>query len=132
VIQADPSNPHDLNRKYEEALRYLANKRGCKSVRVVYDALSDFLKFTDVILATQYLRHNMVWEEQSSIESLYLFRSGTIDEDLKEYFVWFANGVLQIKRSQANNRTYLECDFRGPFKQSLPFKLDFNYDFIND
>ena len=68
---ADSNNPHNLNQNYERALKILS-KKGCKSIRVAYDAISDFLTFTDAQLAAQYLRHNMGWEERNHVESLYL------------------------------------------------------------
>ena len=132
VSYADSNNPHDMNKKYESALRLL-KKDGCKNVRVVYDALSDFLTFTDQQLAAQYLRHNMGWEQRNDIESLYLFRSGTIDEKLGEYFLWLANGALNIQRIQSDNdnpKDYLLCEFRGALREPTRFKLDFEYNFL--
>lgn len=130
IIYADPNNPHDMNKKYEEAIKLL-RKNCCKNIRVVYDAISDFLKFTDRQLASQYLRHNMGYEYREKLESLYLFKSGTLPKEDEEYFLWFANGAFKIlrKTSVENGVTndYLEIDFRGPFKQAKTFKLDFSY-----
>jgi hypothetical protein len=57
VSFADANNPHDMNKKYERALALL-QKKGCRNIRVVYDALSDFLTFTDQQLTSQYLKNN--------------------------------------------------------------------------
>lgn len=123
---ADSNNPHELNRKYEQALRKLF-KNNCEHIRVVYDAISDFLTFTDFHLATQYLRHNMGFEQRKKIESLYLFRAGTMPKEKEEYFLWFANGVLKMNRKTDNSTSYIEIDFRGPFKEPQQFKLDYDY-----
>jgi hypothetical protein len=129
LIRADPNNPHDVNQKYEQAVIFLKEK-GCKNIRVGYDTLSDFLKFTDETIAIQYLRHNMGWEEINKIESLYIFRSGTIDEKLEAFILWFANGVLKMEREESNHKYIINCDFRGPFKSAKHFKLDFDYNMI--
>ena len=75
----------------------------------------------------------MGWEERNHIESLYLFRSGTLNQETEIYFLWFANGVLKLQRiiaAKANLADYLQCDFRGPFIQAESFKIDFQYNAI--
>ncbi len=127
VLRADPNNPHDVNRQYEKALKRLL-KADCKSFRVAYDAISDFLVLTDLQLATQYLRHNMVWEGRHDIQSLYVLRAGTLKSELEQYFFWFANGTLKLTMSSpSQGEAYLQADFRGPFKHAITFKLDFDY-----
>lgn len=130
IIYADPNNPHDMNKKYEEAIKLL-RKNCCMNIRVVYDAISDFLKFTDRQLASQYLRHNMGYEFRENLESLYLFKSGTLPKEDEEYFLWFANGDFRILRKipeeNDDKKDYLQVDFRGPFKHAKRFKLDFDY-----
>ena len=131
VIGAHPNNPHDVNKAYETALKSL-KLQGCTRIRVVYDALSDFLKFTDQGLATQYLRHNMVWEDLANVESLYLMRSGTLDDVVTQYFKWFANGVLElkVKGSKAPGPKHLAASLRGPFKEPVEFDLDFDFNLL--
>ena len=68
-------------------------------------------------------------ENESHIESLYLFRSGTLpQEETEQYFFWFSNGLLKLERviSDRNRPSYLQADFRGPFRDGAKrFKLDF-------
>jgi hypothetical protein len=93
IFYADPRNPHEMNKKYDYALSCSQSKKMC----AVYDALSDFLFFTDKEIATQYLRHNMIWEEKSNVYSLYIFRLGTLEELLEQYVLWFANTVISLE-----------------------------------
>jgi hypothetical protein len=129
LILADPNNPHILNQRYENALKFLLSMR-CTSIRVVYDALSDFLALTDVQLATQYLRHNMEWEELNNVESLYVLRSGTLPSELEQYFLWFANGTLRLTRTTDGAKDFLQADFRGPFNHAVTFRLDYDFKLI--
>jgi len=132
ILYADSNNPHNLNKNYEKALKRL-KKKNVKNVRVVYDAISDFLKFTDEKLATQYLRHNMGFEQRENIESLYLFKMGTLKKEDEDYFLWFANGVLKLKRKTEgkDEDDYIQAEFRGPFAHARRFKLDFDYKIKN-
>jgi CBS domain-containing protein len=135
VLCADINNPHMVNHAYETAIDYLANK-GCKSLRVVYDALSDLLVFTDLKLGTQYLRQNMNWEFGHKVESLYMFRAGVLPEETEEYFLWFFHGTLKMKRVMSedgnSSNDYIAADFRGPFKQAKSFKLNFSLEEKSD
>ncbi len=127
VYYADSYNPHEINKKYEEALKKLSVS-DCEHIRVAYDAISDFLRFTDFQIATQYLRHNMGFEQRKKIESLYLFRMGTMDKIKEEYVLWFSNGLLQMKQeTDPKDRKILDVVFRGPFREPQKFKMDYNY-----
>ena len=127
VYYADSYNPHKINEKYEEALKKLSESN-CGHIRVAYDAISDFLKFTDFQIATQYLRHNMGFEQRNGVESLYLFRMGTMDKIKEEYFLWFSNGLLRLKQeTDSKNDEILDVKFRGPFRVPQKFKMDYNY-----
>jgi hypothetical protein len=76
----------------------------------------------------------MVWEEEKKVESLYLLRPGTLSsKETEQYFLWFSNGVLKLERTIPKDKRdiyyksgYIEADFRGPFKGSFKFKLDFD------
>jgi hypothetical protein len=134
VYHADPRNPHDVNAQYEKALRAVG-QRNCKCLRVAYDTISDFLYLTDIQIAFQYLRHNMVWENSNNVESLYLFRPGTISsKEMEEYFLWFSNGVLKLERKfsdEKDHKDYLQADFRGPFEDGARrFRLDFQFHLV--
>jgi len=132
VYIADSRDPHQLNKNYEKALRFLKEDRKCLHIRVVYDAISDFLTFTDLQLASQYLRHNMGFEQRQKIESLYLFRKGTIPKDKEQYFLWFANGTLELTRTEPSNGVVnVKGDFRGPFIAPKLFTMDYNYELVN-
>ncbi len=127
IETADAYNPHELNQKYEKALNEI-KKSKCKHVRVVYDAISDFLAFTDYELATQYMRHNMGFEQRENIDSLYLFRTGTMKPEKEEYFLWFANGIITIKRKiLEKSEPVLSVDMQGPFKTPVTFEMGFDY-----
>jgi len=131
VISADPTNPHNLDSRYEAAHTYLREK-GYTSLRVVFDSLSDFLALTDTLMGTKYLRHNMVWEEDSNIESLYMFRPKTLASEVEEYFLWFANSKLKLKgKKDPKDNYYLAAEFRGPFRGPIRFALDFEYNLID-
>jgi hypothetical protein len=145
ILFADPSNPHDVNKKYEMARKYFFSDRlialregglHVSGLRVGYDAISDFLSLTDFQLGTQYVRHNMGSEDERKIESLYLFRTGTLPQaQTEQYFFWFSNGLLRLERvlPEANVVSHLQADFRGPFKKGARrFKLDFQFKLINE
>lgn len=129
LFYANSYDPHEINKQYEKALNELKNK-GCNNIRVAYDAISDFLTFTDFQIATQYLRHNMGFEQRRGIQSLYLFRIGTMEKEKEEYFLWFANGVLQMKRKiiDPGKKEIIDVEFRGPFREPRKFMIDYRYD----
>ncbi len=123
---ANSYDPHEINKKYENALSEL-EKKGCNGIRVTYDAISDFLAFTDFQIATQYLRHNMGFEQRRKIQSLYLLRRGTMEKNDEEYFLWFANGVLEMSASTKEEKEVIDVKFRGPFREPRKFILDYSY-----
>ena len=121
VLFADPRNPHELNKKYERALKHIhKNENG---VVVIYDSLSEFLFFSDLELATQCLRHNMVLEEKKNINSLYIVRLNTLEKSLEEYILWFANVVIYFKTE--NKKPLMRI--RGLFKDPRNYDIDYNY-----
>lgn len=123
VLFADPRNPHELNKKYERALkRFHKNKNG---LVVIYDSLSEFLFFSDLELATQCLRHNMVLEEKKNINSLYIVRLNTLEKSLEEYILWFANTVIYLKTE--NKKPLMRI--RGLFKDPRNYDIQYNYKF---
>jgi hypothetical protein len=75
-------------------------------------------------------------EDERKIESLYLFRTGTLPQaQTEQYFFWFSNGLLRLERvlPEANVVSHLQADFRGPFKKGARrFKLDFQFKLINE
>lgn len=127
LLYANSYDPHEINSKYEIALNRL-NDRGCNNVRVTYDAISDFLTFTDFEIATQYLRHNMGFKQRRKIESVYLLRNRTMENEKEQYFLWFANGILQMKAVSEDKKELIDVKFTSPFREPKKFKLDYNYD----
>jgi hypothetical protein len=127
VFQVDPRNPHSLNKKYEEAIKLLEH---CTNIRVVYDALSDFLFISDIDMASQYLRHNMCWEEKHNVQSLYLFREGTLDEKLEEYFLWFANTVIYMESVKKKEKCIIQMKTCRLLDKPKEFEIDYNYKLI--
>jgi len=69
----------------------------------------------------------MGYEQRNYLETLYLFRKGTMEPEREEYFLWFANGVLDMKRETSGTSQYIDVDFRGPFNVPKQFKMDFEY-----
>ena len=72
-------------------------------------------------------------------QTLYLLRPGTLSsKETEQYFLWFSNGVLKLERTIPEDKRdiyyksgYIEADFRGPFKGSFKFKLDFDFKLID-
>lgn len=124
ILFADPRNPHELNKKYDRALEHLHKNK--KELVVIYDSLSEFLFFSDMELATQYLRHNMIWEEKNNVNSLYIVRLNTLEKSLEEYILWFANVVIYLK---TENQMPL-MRIRGLFKGPRNYAIEYNYKFI--
>ncbi|MDF0590981.1 hypothetical protein [Candidatus Methanocrinis natronophilus] len=120
ILYADPRNPHEMNKKYEEAIEHLKKS---KCLCVIYDALSDFLYFSDEEIAAQYLRHNMFWEEKNHINSLYIFRTGTLKQELEGYILWFANSVITLTTDKQDNPI---MKTRGLFNDPRCFKIDYD------
>jgi hypothetical protein len=125
VFFADPRNPHELNKKYNRALEHLHKNKNKKELVVIYDSLSEFLFFSDLELATQYLRHNMVWEEKNNVNSLYIVRLNTLEKSLEEYILWFADAVIYLK---TENQMPL-MRIRGLFKGPKNYDIEYNYKF---
>ena len=125
VFFADPRNPHELNKKYNRALEHLHKNKNKKELVVIYDSLSEFLFFSDLELATQYLRHNMVWEEKNNVNSLYIVRLNTLEKSLEEYILWFADAVIYLK---TENQMPL-MRIRGLFKGPRNYAIEYNYKF---
>jgi hypothetical protein len=75
VLYSDPRDPYDLSSKYKRAVEKLVAD-GIQSIRVIYDSISDFLIYSDPQLALQFIKHNMVWEDQIKISSLYVYIPG--------------------------------------------------------
>jgi hypothetical protein len=71
-FQCDPRDAIGLGSCYERVLSEVIHNRAL-SVRAVYDSISDFLQYGDPQLAMQLIKHNMVWEDQNSVSSLYLY-----------------------------------------------------------
>ncbi len=126
VLCADPRNPHDVNKKYERALR-MALKRGHSSLRVVYDSFSDFLLFSDPELIMTYLRHNMVWEETVKIESVYILWPETLDKPVKDtYLVWFANTPIWLKAEE----DHVQVTISSLFDHNVQYTVNQQYEQI--
>jgi hypothetical protein len=130
LLYANSYDPHDINSKYEIALNRLHDRK-CDNIRVTYDAISDFLTFTDFEIATQYLRHNMGFEQRRKIKSLYLLRSGTMEKEKEQYFLWFANGILQMKAVSEHEKELIDVEFTGPFREPKKFKLNYDYELLD-
>ncbi len=128
VLFVDPRNPHELNKKYNRALEHLHKDKDKDKDRlvVIYDSLSEFLFFSDLELATQYLRHNMVWEEKNNVNSLYIVRLNTLEKSLEEYILWFADVVIYLK---TENQMPL-MRIRGLFDDPRNYAIEYNYKFI--
>lgn len=126
ILSADPRNPDELNKKYNRALEHLHKNKKIKKLVVIYDSLSEFLLFSDMELAIQYLRHNMVWEEKNNVNSLYIVRLNTLEKSLEEYILWFADVVIYFK---TENQMPL-MRIRGLFKGPRNYAIEYNYKFI--
>lgn len=122
ILKVDPRNPQKLNEKYEKALRIL-KQRKCEGVRVIYEALSDFIFLTDKEIAIQYLRHNMVWEEENNVESLYVLRPGVVKKELEEQIMWFSNTTFYLK--PAEDLESIDMTVRGLFYEPRKCSVDF-------
>lgn len=73
----------------------------------------------------------MGFEQRMNVESLYLFRMGTMEKTKEEYILWFANGLLRMKQeTEPNKKEILDVEFRGPFREPKKFKMDYNYNEI--
>jgi hypothetical protein len=98
-------------------------KRNCGRICVVYDALSDFLSFTDEQIAIQYLRHNMFLEEKHNISSMYIYRLNTLQNNFYDgYLTWFVNCVFYFE----NNGNKPKMRTRGLFSDPRSYDIDYN------
>lgn len=126
VIQADPRNPHDVNKRYEQAVRMVL-RRGYNKLRVIYDSFSDFLLFTDADLIMTYLRHNMVWEELAGVESIYILWPETLDKPVKDtYLVWFANTPIWVKAEGE----HLQMTIVSLFDHTAQYTVNHQYELL--
>lgn len=104
VLFSDPRDPYDLAKQYKRAVEKLL-AMGIERIRVVYDSISDFLVYSDPQLALQFIKHNMVWEDEMKISSLYLYIPGVpkaegknpVDED---FLRWNSYCVVEFKHQK--------------------------------
>ena len=130
VLLADPRNPFKLNSNYNIAIRTLKEKMHCKKLRVIYDSLTDFLFYTDIELATMYLRHNVVWEEQNNISSLYIVWPGISEKPLDDnYLKWFMNTLITMKKEE--NFITMEVEDLFP-KMIKKYEVDNEFNLVTE
>lgn len=97
----DPRDPVELGKLYYKALTKLKNENDVKRVRVVYDSISDFLCYSDAQLAVQFLKHNMVWEDDR-VAALYTYvpgvpASGFLSQADQRFLEWMANATIEFQ-----------------------------------
>jgi len=127
-LLTDPRDYHLLNEQYNKSLRILKERSECKSLCVVYDALSDFMCFTDEQIAIQYIRHNMWWEEANKISSVYIHRLNTIQNKFfDEYIIWFANSVFYLENKEKKSTMKV----RGLFQEPRSYEIDYDLCIVN-
>ena len=131
VLYVDPRNPHEFNKAYEQGIRILSRKK-VWGIRVVYEAFSDFLYLTDRDIAIQYMRHNVVWEEDHGLEAIYVLKRGTIEKEHEEHLIWFSNTTIQMEYipSEVDNKETLRIKIRGLFREPKEFTSDFNFNLV--
>jgi hypothetical protein len=122
ILFADPRNPDEIDRQYSKAVKHLRETLQCTKLCVVYDPVTDFLNFTDIEMASRYLRVAMAWEEQKYIHSLYIMRMGVLDPRLEQYIFWFANTVITLKTKDGNPTMVI----RGLDKSPRTYKIDYD------
>ncbi|MGB9176511.1 MAG: hypothetical protein WCB46_07230 [Methanoregula sp.] len=122
VLYADPRNPAEIDRQYTRAVKHLKDDLGCDKLCALYDPISDFLYFSDVEMASRYLRVTMAWEEQNNIHSLYIMRSGVLDPKLEQYILWYANTVITLKTSEGKPT----MEIRGLDKNPVTYAIDYD------
>lgn len=104
VFYADPRNPDDIDLQYSRAVKLMKKKFNKTKLCVVFDPVSDFLYFSDIEMASRYLRVAMAWEEKTHVHSLYLMRTGVLDPKLEEYIQWYANTVVILKSDDKSQK----------------------------
>lgn len=130
VFLADPRNPYVLNKIYNKAIKFLKKEKKCKKVRVVYDSLSDFLFYTHMELAVPYLRHNMIWEEENNVSSLYIVWPDIAEKPIDdEYLKWFMNTLIIMKKNGKDITMKIEDLFPKEIKK---FKVDNEFKLIEE
>lgn len=126
VLSADPRNPHYVNKIYEQAIRIAINGN-YTSLRVVYDSFSDFLLFADAELIITYLRHNVVWEERSGVQSLYILWPEALDKPLSDsYLIWFSNTPIWLRTKDK----HLLLTIQSLFEEPRNFIVNYNYELV--
>jgi hypothetical protein len=122
VLYADPRNPDEIDREYARAVHHLFHERGCTRLCVVYDPVTDFLYFTDVEVASRYLRVTMAWEQMKNIHSLYILRPGVLDPMLEQYILWYASTVISLK----NEKGKASMEIRGMDRTPISRRVDYS------
>jgi hypothetical protein len=117
-----------LGSVYNKVLTKALND-GANRVRVVYDSISDFLLYSDPQLAMQFIKHNMVWEDQNKANSLYLYipnvpRSNPVDD---EFLRWNAYCVIEFKH---DGKDYMFIDNLFPERKKCDILMRSNGDYV--
>jgi hypothetical protein len=104
VLFSDPRDPYDLAKKYKRAIEILLDMN-IERIRVVYDSISDFLVYSDPQLALQFIKHNMVWEDETKISSLYVYipgvpQSGENNPVDEGFLRWNSYCVVEFKHEE--------------------------------
>jgi hypothetical protein len=137
VLYSDPRNPFDLSNKYKKAIQNLLDNN-ITSVRVIYDSISDFLIYSDPQIAVQFVKHNMVWEDEVKASSLYIYipdvppskEGNLVDES---FLKWNSYCVAQFDhkdsktKSKVSDTMFLEGLF--PEQKLIKVRSDDNGDY---
>ncbi len=120
----DPRDPVEIKTGIRNALRYL-QRSGVKSVRLLYDSLSDYLAVADEELVVSYLRSSIVWEELYGVKSIYLVWPDMLRTPMsEEYLAWFGNTVLWVKDKVSCYSAVLEGVGGKPINMMFNSKLE--------
>jgi len=121
VLYADPRNPDDIDCQYSRAVNLMREKLKKTKLCVVFDPVSDFLYFSDIEMASRYLRVTMAWEEKNNVHSLYLMRTGVLDPKLEQYIQWYASTVVTLKAENGTQKMVV----RGLEKVPRTYDIDY-------
>jgi hypothetical protein len=124
-----------LSRQYKGALEEFVGK-GIRRIRVVYDSISDFLIYSDPQLAVQFIKHNMVWEDQMKVSSLYVYIPGVPqpreENPVDEGFLrWNSYCVVEFKHLKQGKDAMILEGLSTKRTHKLVKSQDSDYQIIN-
>ena len=134
IKYSDPRDAIQLAESYKRALKSLLDVK-VRSLRVVYDSISDFVEYSDPQLALQFIKHNMVWEDWNRANSLYLYVQNVPQPSSqnpvdREFLRWNSYCELSLEYDSKIQSEKMFIDGLFPERVERNIRMDLTRDYV--